>query len=188
MAGSGQKLFITCTYQRQAKPYYLSPGQEVTNSGRPELWFMTLKVAFGHKATPLAILMLDTKESVEILSTRNLVKRLCKVQARIPAGICSKNIRNGKYDAVSHYTKVQYWGRGECISNWKELLRLECRRTYNLHVVLGQELTALLCKSTETGLVARFPSMHIIYLQKVFTAELGQLSSVPSERKLGYTW
>lgn len=53
-------------------------------------------------------------------------------------------------------------------------------------MVLGQDLTALLCKSTET--VAKFPSMHVIYLQKVFGTEQGQPSSVPGEGKLRYTW
>lgn len=55
-------------------------------------------------------------------------------------------------------------------------------------MVLGQELTALLCKSTETGLVAKFPSMHVIYLQKIFGTEQGQPPSVPGEGKLRYTW
>lgn len=39
-----------------------------------------------------------TKESIEILSAKSLIKHLCKVQARIPAGICSRNIRIGEYD------------------------------------------------------------------------------------------
>jgi len=55
-------------------------------------------------------------------------------------------------------------------------------------MVLGQELTALFCKSTETGLVLEFPYMHVIYLQKISAAKLGQLSSVPAEGRLGYTW
>lgn len=60
---------------------------------------MTVQVAFGCQAAPLAAVILQTKEGLEILSTRNLIKHLYKVQARIPAGICSRNIRNGKYDA-----------------------------------------------------------------------------------------
>lgn len=54
-------------------------------------------------------------------------------------------------------------------------------------MVLGQELTPLFCKSTETGLVVKFPSVRIIYLQ-IFAAELGQLSSVPGKGKLRYIW
>lgn len=41
----------------------------------------------------------------------------------------------------------------------------------------------MLCKSFETGLVARFPSKHIIYLQKIFASKLGQLSIVPVKEK-----
>lgn len=97
MVGSGQKfLFLVFIRGKQNLIILLRDRQA---------WTMTLQVTFGYQAAPLAILMLDTKESVEILFTRNPIKHLCKVQARIPAGICSKNIRNGKHDAQCPITR-----------------------------------------------------------------------------------
>lgn len=66
---------------------------------------MTVQVAFGCQAASLATVILHTKEGLEILSTRNLIKHLCKVQARIPAGICSRNFRNGNYDVQCPITR-----------------------------------------------------------------------------------
>lgn len=55
-------------------------------------------------------------------------------------------------------------------------------------MVLGQALTALLCKSTETGLVAKFAFSHIIYLQNILATAVEQLSGIPGEGKFRYNW
>lgn len=60
--------------------------------------------------------MWDTKESIEILSTRSLIKHLCEVQARIPAGICSRNIRIAKYDAQCHITRSVIIGKKQILT------------------------------------------------------------------------